>query len=179
MGAIAASGAPDALDLFRKVLVASSSIPGAVSPVMIEVEAGGRRYQEMHVDGGVSTQVFTYPATMLKMMEQMSHEPYRGAIRVYVVLNGKAAPEWSATPQRVLDIGSRALLLALQRQSVDDLERIFRTAHQDGTDYNLAFIGPEFEFPEHKRFDPAYLEALMDYGYRLGAAGYQWHKGAP
>jgi predicted patatin/cPLA2 family phospholipase len=88
MGAIAASGAPNALDLFRKVLVASSSIPGAVSPVMIDVEAGGQHYQEMHVDGGVSTQVFTYPATMLKMMEQQSHERYRGAIRVHVILNG-------------------------------------------------------------------------------------------
>jgi hypothetical protein len=179
MGAIAASGAPGALDLFRKVLVASSSIPGAVSPVMIDVEAGGRRYQEMHVDGGVSTQVFTYPANMFKMMEQLSHQRYRGEVHAYVILNGKAAPEWESTPRRVVDIGSRGLLLLLQRQSVDDLDRIFRTARQDGVDYNLAFIGPEFEFPEHKRFDPAYLQALMDYGYRQGAAGYQWHKGAP
>jgi hypothetical protein len=179
MGAIAASGAPDALDLFRKVLVASSSIPGAVSPVMIDVEANGQRYQEMHVDGGVSTQVFTYPANMLKMMEQLSHERYRGDIRVYVILNGKATPEWYATQPRVLDIGSRALQLLLQRQSVDDLDRIFRTAQQDGTDYNLAFIGSDFLHPEHKRFDAAYMSALMDYGYRLGAAGYPWHKAAP
>lgn len=179
MGAIAASGAPDALDLFRKVLVASSSIPGAVSPVMIDVEAHGQHYQEMHVDGGVSTQVFTYPANMFKMMEQQSREPYRGEVHVYVVLNGKAAPEWSATPRRAMEIGSRALLLLLQRQSVDDLDRIFRTARQDGVDYNLAFIGADFEFPEHKRFDPAYMDALMDYGDRQGAAGYPWHKAAP
>jgi hypothetical protein len=179
MGAIAASGAPNALDLFRKVLVASSSIPGAVSPVMIEVEAQGQHYQEMHVDGGVSTQVFTYPANMFKMMEQLSKERYRGEVHVYVILNGKGMPERSVTPRRVMNIGSRALLLLLQRQSVDDLDRIFRTAREDGTDYNLAFIGPEFEFPEHKRFDAAYMSALMDYGYRLGAAGYQWRKGAP
>jgi hypothetical protein len=58
MGAIAASGHPDALNLFRKVMIASSSIPVAVPPVYFTVKADGKRYDEMHVDGGVMTQVF-------------------------------------------------------------------------------------------------------------------------
>jgi predicted acylesterase/phospholipase RssA len=41
IGAIAASGQPGALDLFRKILLASASIPGAFPPVMIDVEARG------------------------------------------------------------------------------------------------------------------------------------------
>jgi len=146
---------------------------------MIDVEANGQHYQEMHVDGGVSTQVFTYPSTMLTVMEQLSHERYRGEIHVYVILNGKATPEWAATPQRVLNIGSRALNLLLQRQSVDDLDRIFRTSRQDGTDYHLAYIDTDFQYPEHKRFDGGYMRALMDYAYRLGAAGYRWRQAAP
>jgi predicted acylesterase/phospholipase RssA len=36
MGAIASSHAPGALELFRKIMVASASIPGVMSPVMIE-----------------------------------------------------------------------------------------------------------------------------------------------
>src|SRR5262249_8820337 len=43
IGAIAASGRSGALELIRKVLLASASIPGAFPPVMIDVEAGGRR----------------------------------------------------------------------------------------------------------------------------------------
>ena len=43
-------------------MIASTSIPGAVLPVMIDVGAAGKHYQEMHVDGGVITQVFTYPS---------------------------------------------------------------------------------------------------------------------
>jgi hypothetical protein len=39
MGAIASSGAPGALDLFRDVLVASASVPGVYSPVLINVKA--------------------------------------------------------------------------------------------------------------------------------------------
>ena len=43
IGAIAASGRPGALDLVRKILLASASIPGAFPPVMIDIEAAGRQ----------------------------------------------------------------------------------------------------------------------------------------
>ena len=40
------------------VIMASASIPGAFPPVMINVEVEGKAYQEMHVDGGATAQVF-------------------------------------------------------------------------------------------------------------------------
>ncbi len=40
IGAIAASGRPGALDLFRKILLASAAVPGLFPPVMIDVEFG-------------------------------------------------------------------------------------------------------------------------------------------
>ena len=64
IGIIAKSGAPNALELVRKIMVASASIPGAFTPVYIEVEANGHRYDEIHVDGGTSSQVFLYPASL-------------------------------------------------------------------------------------------------------------------
>src|SRR5436190_16196459 len=47
MGQIAASVEPHALELFRDVLTASASIPGVFAPVLIDVEANGRRFAEM------------------------------------------------------------------------------------------------------------------------------------
>lgn len=176
MGAIAASGSPQALQLFRQVMVASASIPGAVSPVMIDVEADGHHFQEMHVDGGVSTQVFAYPTAMQAVMQRLGQGPYRGRVQLYVVLNGRVTPEWTATPRHSLAIGGRALRILLQRQAINDLERICRTAHQDGADYNLAYIGPEFHYPRHKRFDEGYMHDLFDYGYHSAAQGYAWRK---
>ena len=61
IGEIAASRHPKALDLVQDILVASAAIPGAFPPVMIDVEADGKSYEEMHVDGGASAQVFVYP----------------------------------------------------------------------------------------------------------------------
>ena len=63
IGAIAASGHPQALDLFRKILLATAAIPGAFPPVMIGIKVDGARYQEMHVDGGVNAQLFLYPGS--------------------------------------------------------------------------------------------------------------------
>src|SRR4029077_2345102 len=64
MGAIAASGHPRAADLFSRILLASASIPGILPPVMIDIETGGERYQEMHVDGGTVSQVVLYPPSV-------------------------------------------------------------------------------------------------------------------
>ncbi len=61
IGKIAASGRPGAVGLIQKLLLASAAIPVAFPPVMIDVEADGRRYQVMNVDGGASAQVFVYP----------------------------------------------------------------------------------------------------------------------
>src|SRR6185369_7995617 len=72
IGAIAASGNPGAPDLIRKILRASSAIPGAFQPVLIDVEAGGKNFQEMHVDGGAIAQMFLYPPNVT-----LRDQPYR------------------------------------------------------------------------------------------------------
>ena len=64
IGALAASGHPKSLDLFRKILRASSAIPGAFEPVLLDVEIDGQKFQEMHVDGGAIAQLFLYPPTI-------------------------------------------------------------------------------------------------------------------
>ena len=61
MGAIAAKGDDNALKLFRNILLASTAIPGLFPPVLIDVEANGKKTQEMHADGGLSAQVFVAP----------------------------------------------------------------------------------------------------------------------
>ncbi|MDB5871179.1 MAG: patatin [Ramlibacter sp.] len=179
MGVIAASGAPRALELFRKVMLASASVPGEVSPVMIDVEVDGKPYQEMHVDGGVITQVFTYPSNSLAVMKQLTGQPNRRGIHVYAIRNGKVSPEWSDTPRRTLSIGGRAISLLLQRQGINDLERIYRTAQQDGADFNLAYIGSDFEQAPQQAFDAKYMNRLFEYAYELSAKGYPWRKGPP
>jgi hypothetical protein len=179
MGAIAASDAPGALELFRKIMIASTSIPGEVSPVMIDVDVDGRHYQEMHVDGGVITQVFLYPPRSLIELQRVTGRPYRRELHAYVIRNGKLEPEWSDTKRHTLNIGGRAIGALIQIQGISDLQWIYQTARQDGLDFNLAYIGPDFIHPHNGRFDPEYMKRLFDYAYQLSAKGYPWHKAPP
>jgi hypothetical protein len=179
MGAIAASDSPGALELFRKIMVASASIPGAVSPVMIDVEVDGKRFQEMHVDGGVITQVFAYPSRTSSELLKTTGTFIHREIAVYVIRNGKFDPDWSDTPRRTLKIGGRAIAALVQSQGVGDLRRIYQTTQRDGIDFNLAYIGSEFPDSHAEPFDTAYMRSLFDYAYRAAVKGYQWQKAPP
>jgi hypothetical protein len=179
MGAIAASDAPGALDLFRKIIVASTSIPGEVSPVMIDVDIDGKHFQEMHVDGGVITQVFLYPRSILTELHRVTGRPYRRELHAYVIRNGRLEPEWSDTERHTLSIGGRAISALIQTQGIGDLQRIYQAAQHDGVDFNLAYIGADFNYPHKKKFDPEYMKRLFDYAYERSAKGYPWHKEPP
>jgi patatin-like phospholipase len=179
MGAIAASGAPGALELFRKVMIASTSIPGEVSPVMIDVEVDGKRFQEMHVDGGVMAQVFLYPSRILPEWLKATGKPYRREIHAYVIRNGRLEPEWSDTERHTLRIGARAISSLIQTQSVSDVQRIYESTRRDGIDFNLAYIGADFSYPHKEDFNPEYMKQLFDYAYRLSVNGYPWRKAPP
>ncbi len=178
MTAIAASGDPDALDLFRNILLASASIPGAFPPVMIDVEAGGQRHQEMHVDGGAVAQVFLYPPE-LRLADLSEEFNVRRERRAFIIRNARLDPEWASVDRRLLSISGRAVSTMIQSQGIDDLDLIYWTAKRDGVDYNLAFIPREFDTPHVRDFDPTFMRSLFDTGYRMGQAGYPWSKAPP
>ncbi len=179
MGAIAASKNPKALELFRSIMLASAAIPGAFPPVMIDVEVDGKKYQEMHVDGGTTAQVFLYPPRLSDVMEQHGMKPAQRERRAYIIRNARLDPEWSSVERRTMSIAGRAIASLIQTQGLGDLYRIYLTAQKDGLDYNLAFIGADFKAEHREDFDPAYMKALYDYGYRLALKGYPWRKAPP
>ena len=64
IGAIAASENPQRLELVRKIILASAAVPGLFPPVMIDATLKDGRHQEMHVDGGTVSQIFSYPPSL-------------------------------------------------------------------------------------------------------------------
>ncbi|HEX7236812.1 MAG TPA: patatin-like phospholipase family protein [Gammaproteobacteria bacterium] len=179
MGNIAASGSGNALELFRSILLASAAIPGAFPPSMVTVEADGKRYQEMHVDGGASAQVFLYPPSMSQAAAKLGEGMVRRG-RVYVIRNAALAPTWQPVDRRTINIAARAIDSLITTQGFGDLYRIYATTQQDNLDFNLAYIGDDFVYRDKKeQFETAFMKSLYDYGFRLGRAGYQWYKSPP
>jgi hypothetical protein len=177
IGAIAASGHPEALELIRRIILASASIPGAFPPVMINVEANGRRYQEMNADAGVVAQTFLYP---VYLGYRLRTGPSRGRERhAFIIRNSRLDPNWASVTRDFLTITQRAVATMVHYIGYNDMLRIFEAARRDHVDYNLAFIETDFLKKKREAFDPEYMKALFDNAFEKGRHGYAWHKAPP
>jgi predicted acylesterase/phospholipase RssA len=170
---IAALRHPDALKLVHKILIASSAIPGTFPPVMFDVEAGGKRYEEMHVDGGTASQLFMYPAA-IQLRELATRER-----NLYIIRNARLDPDWAQVDRRTLPIAMRAISTLIHNQGLGDLYRVYAIAQRDHIDFNLTFIPPSFKVVKKRDFDTKFMQALFETGERLGAEGVDWLKRPP
>lgn len=180
IGAIAKSGHARAADTIRRVLLASAAIPGAFPPTMIEVTLDGKTYQEMHVDGGAFAQTFLYPSALTKNRQQRRRtgQPVVEA-RAFIIRNGRLDPEWAKVERRTLGIAGRAISTMIASAGYNDVIRIYNITQRDGIDYNLAYIGRDFDMALPEPFDTGYMRALFDYAYQRSLPGYVWTKKPP
>ena len=175
---IAAARRPRSLELIQSLLIASSAIPATFPPVMIDVEVGGKKYQEMHVDGNTAAQVFVYPAAvrLKEVAETLGIDRER---KLYIIRNARLDPEWAQVERRTLPIAAQAISTLIQYQGIGDLYRIYSVTQRDGIDFNLAYIPPTFETPHRTEFDTVYMRALYDLAYSMAEKGYTWTKKPP
>jgi predicted acylesterase/phospholipase RssA len=178
IGAIAASGRPGAVDLLRRILLASAAIPAAFPPVLIDVEADGKLYQEMHVDGGAIAQTFLYPPALTAGVD-LTRGPLARERHAYVIRNARLDPEWALVDRRVFSIAGRAVTTMLHFSGQNDMYRLQTIAARDGVDFNLAYIGKDFNLEHLADFDQVYMRALFEYGKEEMRRGTAWHKSSP
>lgn len=168
LGAIAASGRADRLELFSKVLLASSAIPAAFPPIEFEVEAGGRRYKELHMDGFVTGQVFV-PAGRWQQM--------------FVILNNRLTPDFEQVNRRLPDLVSRYIYGVVRQQSAGDLARLYIRAQQAGSAFSYLEIPASVATEGRLPFQREYMEKLFETGVATGAgvngAGPAWRSLPP
>lgn len=179
MGRIAASGHPEALDLFRKVLLASASIPGAFPPVRITVDVEGSALEEQHVDGGTTKQVFLLPGQLqIKTAVERRYQIDRRR-RLYIIRNGRIKPEYKVVETSTLSIAQRSISTLIKNQGIGDLYQIYEQAKRNDISYHLAFIPGNFPDTSREPFDTEYMTALFELGFEKGKAGYKWTYAPP
>lgn len=173
IGRIADSGQPVALNLIQDIMLASASIPFAFPPVVIDVEAGGKRYQELHVDGGVTSQVFLYPLGLdWRRVEKRLN--VQGRPQLFIIRNAHLHPEWKTVDRRIVPIVGRTIDSLIRTQGIGDLLRLYLGSVRDGLQFHLASIPEDFEAKSKELFDPAYMLKLFERGRTMAASGYPW-----
>ena len=178
IGEIAASNHPGKNELIREILRASAVIPVAFPPVVIQVEANGQQYDELHVDGGTGSQVFVYPAAIdWKLITQKLK--VHGKPHIYVIRNSILEPNYQGVKREIVPIASRTIGSLIRTQGIGDLYQIFALCERDDNEFNLAYIPADFVEEPKEEFDPVYMGKLFDLGYQHGRKGYNWEKAPP
>lgn len=179
MGAIANSGSPDALKLFRQVLAASASIPALFPPRLVQVEAGGHPFQEMHVDGATMRQVYVAPDEVIFGRGRSSSE----ITDLYVVVNNKLDPSFSVVENNTVSVAARALSTILKREDRNNVLGAYSYAASHGIGYHLTYVGGDVPDPasddQTKQFSTDYMRDLYARGVAAGSRPGPWQTRPP
>ncbi len=175
MGAIASRDTPESRELFRKILLASSAIPGFFPPVRIPITVDGHRYVERHIDGGVTSSMFFAPPWVPPGERAKLPPGWLHGSDVYVLVAGKMYPDPMPVKPRSIAIASNAVSTIVYDQTRSDLHKLFLLSAMTGMSYNVSVIPVDVDSPlESTRFDPVEMTRLFDAGFQWAAGGPRW-----
>lgn len=171
---IALSGRSDAPKLIRDIILASSSIPGAFPPVLIDVVINGKRHEEVHVDGGVTRQIFVYPRDMdiQKLQRMLNIHPQKN---MWLIRNTKVDPVYTPVSLSLTDIAKRSFYTLTKYHGVGDLVNITSLAKRDGFHVYITNVPKSFDVPLEDVIDKKYMNALYQVGYEKGRSKSAWN----
>ena len=173
MGAIAASGHPNSLQLFHDIIIASASIPGVYPAVMIRAQSEGHYFQEMHSDGGSTSQILTLPQVLLTSRNPAA-PPDRQKVNFYVIVNNALMPEFGVTRNRTVSAISTAYSIYMKSQAQSELTALYNFAERTGATFHVAAIDAQVPYSMLDPFNSSYMTAIYDLGYEGLAAGTLW-----
>ena len=164
MGAIAAKGDQAALELFRNVLRASTAIPGLFPPVLIEVEANGKKTQEMHADGGLTGQIFVAPESILNT----SSTTKLPATELYLIANSRLTPEFQTAERSLISVLGHAITVGVQSMLRVNIDRAYATAKRNGIPFYLSYPALAADQQGKGAFDTEFMKDLFQAGVARG-----------
>ena len=182
MGKIASIGDEKALRLFRKIILASAAVPVAFPPVYFKSVVNDKEYDEMHVDGGMSKQVFFIYDVLQgfdRALKEKGVDSSRKKYAIYVIKNGYADPIYKEIPDNLFAIAERALDSMTNAQSLGDLYQLYTFAERQKGGFYLASVPVTYVSQSKEAFDPVEMCRLFDLGFKQAVRGYPWRKAPP
>ena len=170
LGAIACRPCPEGCALFRDVLLASCSIPGMFPPVTFEIDVDGKQSTEMHVDGGVSAQLFC-PSAVFGASAARKDE----GTSLYIIVSGKLYPDAKAVRERVLPVLAATTSSHVYSHRRGELTNMYGLARSAGMRYQMISLGQDFMAADVAiKVDQKEMGRLYAEGLERGASPQSW-----
>jgi predicted patatin/cPLA2 family phospholipase len=175
MGRIASLQTTESLNLFRDVVTASASLPVVFPPILINAEANGRQFQEMHIDGGVTSPVLTLPEAYLLRNASFSKGE---RLQIYILINNKVDREFHLTDNKTVDIAGRSSSTMVKGLTRSTIASTYEFARRSKFGFSLTYIGDERPISP-PGFETAYMRDLFQYGYDKARSNRAWSHAPP
>lgn len=182
MGKIANQGGCEAVDLYRRVLYASTAIPVYFPPVYFNVLVDQCCYEEMHVDGAVVSHVMAPEGAMDRLEREFARTgitPLGTGVKLYVIRNGAVRGDWACVPDRLRPIANQTVDTTIMHHSLADLHRLWAETERKGIDFNVAHIPFSYHGKRSGIFAPDQMKRLYHVGLQEARLGYEWKKSPP
>jgi hypothetical protein len=133
----------------------------------------------MHVDGGVTAQIFLYGGALTVRDVVGADSSPSTQSTYYIIRNGRFSSAWEPVQPTVRDIASRSISRIIQAQGVGDLWQAYAACRRDGFEFRLASIPDEAVLPTEPWIATSVVAELFERGYVLARDGNPWDTEPP
>lgn len=180
MGAIASSSRSDKYERFSDIIYASTALPVYLPPQYMKVDVEGEEYYQMHVDGGIYSQVFMI-GLFVNWGEVLNFKESANTdfdVTLYTVANRKYRQRDLYRPieQAPFSIIEAYVLTEMDLLFDRSLYRLYSSCEKKGIKFKMAAIPEKMEeiIIKPTEFDPEKMIKLFNVGYKLGMNGIKW-----
>ena len=180
MGAIASSNRTDKYERFCDIIYASAALPVYLPPQYMKVNIEDKEYYQMHIDGGIYSQVFMI-GLLVNWNEVLDFEKNANTnfdITLYTVANRKYRQRdlYQPVEQSPFSIIEAYVLTEMDLLFDRSLYRLYESCQNKNFKFKMAAIPDKMDaiVTNPTEFDPKQMTELYKLGYKLGNKGIKW-----
>jgi len=180
MGAIASSNREDKYKRFADIIYASSALPVYLPPQYMSVDIGKKRYYQMHIDGGIYSQVFMI-GLLINWSEVLQFSKNANTdfdVTLYTVANRKYRQRdiYQPIEQAPFSIIEAYVLTEMDLLFDRSVYRLYQSCKQKGFKFKIASIPNKMPqiITTPTEFNPEEMLELFNIGYSIGSGEIPW-----
>ncbi len=180
MGAIASSNRVDKYERFSNIVYASSALPVYLPPQYMKVKVKDKEYYQMHVDGGIYSQIFMI-GLLVNWGEVLNFKSDANKdfdVTLYAIANRKYRQRdlYKPVEQAPFSIIEAYVLMEMDLLFDRSVYRLYTSCMQKDIKFKMASIPDKMQdiVVEPTEFNPKNMTKLFNVGYQMGLNKINW-----
>lgn len=179
MGAIASSRRKDKVQRYRDIIYASSAVPVIFPPQFFNVPVEGKDYSQMHVDGGVYSNIFMIGlfTDWVEELHVKLNQDKKIETNLYMIANRKYRERhfYDPVPLKVSTILNSFITVEMDLLFDRSVSRIYQSTQEKGINFHMATIPQNSDHIKSMlEFVPDEMREVYDLSYENAVNGYNW-----